>query len=294
MKTIQKIDSIHPQIRRRKRVAAYARVSKETDRLNHSLSAQVSYYSTLIQNHPEWQYAGVYTDFGISGTTMDKRDSLKNLLADCEQGKIDIILTKSISRFARNTVDLLKTVRHLKEINVEVRFEKENIHSLSGDGELMLSILASFAQEESRSISENIKWSLRKKREKGTGGIRYGRVFGYAYDGYNYQIVPTEAKIVKEIYRQYLSGLAMNKIVEQLNAKALTTVAENSFSICQIKAILTNELYIGDRKLQKFYVFDPISKHKRRNHGELDQYYMTDCHDPIIKRELFEKVQIEL
>ena len=181
-----KISRIEPKIqalKKRQKVAAYARVSMETDRLAHSLSAQVSYYNDLIQANPEWEFAGVYADFGISGTGTAKREEWGRLIADCEAGKINIILTKSISRFARNTVDLLSTVRHLKEIGVEVRFEKENIHSFSGDGELMLSILASFAQEESRSISENSKWGIRKTYQNGTDGVRNKKVLGYRYDG---------------------------------------------------------------------------------------------------------------
>ena len=157
MKTVEKIERKLPVLKTRKRVAAYARVSMESERMQHSLSAQVSYYSALIQKNPEWEYAGVFADYGISGTGTKKRDEFNHMLAECEAGNIDIILTKSIQRFARNTVDLLNTVRHLKELGIEVRFEKEKINSLSGDGELMLSILASFAQEESRSISENVK-----------------------------------------------------------------------------------------------------------------------------------------
>ncbi|WP_252210910.1 recombinase family protein [Enterococcus durans] len=163
MKVIQKIEPTKPKIAKRKRVAAYARVSVGKGRTMHSLSAQVSYYLKLIQKNPDWEYVGVYSDGGISGRTTESRNEFKRLIKDCEEGKVDIILTKSISRFARNTVDLLETVRKLRAINVEVRFEKENIHSLSGDGELMLSILASFAQEESRSISNNIKWSIQKR-----------------------------------------------------------------------------------------------------------------------------------
>ena len=157
MRQITKIKPTIPQIVRKKRVAAYARVSMETDRLNHSLSAQISYYSDLIQKNPEWEYAGVYADNFISGTSTQKRTEFQRMIADCEVGKIDIILAKSISRFARNTVDLLETVRHLKSIGVEVRFEKENISSKSSSGEVMLSILASFAQGESISISNNVK-----------------------------------------------------------------------------------------------------------------------------------------
>lgn len=173
MRSITKIEQKLPEIRSRKRVAAYARVSMESERMNHSLSAQISYYNSLIQKNPDWEFAGVYADNGISGTSTAKRDEFRRMVEDCEAGKIDIVLTKSIQRFARNTVDLLETVRHLKDLGIEVRFEKENIHSLSGDGELMLSILASFAQEESRSLSENIKWATRKRFEQGIPNGKY-------------------------------------------------------------------------------------------------------------------------
>ena len=167
MRKITKLEQSVPEITAKKKVAAYARISMESERMNHSLSAQISYYNGLIQKTPEWEFAGVYADDGISGTGIAKRSEFQRMVADCEAGKIDIVLTKSIQRFARNTVDLLETVRHLKDIGVEVRFEKENISSMSGDGELMLSILASFAQEESRSISENVKWGTRKRFEQG-------------------------------------------------------------------------------------------------------------------------------
>ena len=166
-KKITKIEPTKIELPKLKKVAAYARVSVDKGRTMHSFSAQVSFYNNLIQKNPEWEYAGVYADLGISGTDIKNRDEFKRLLDDCEQGKIDIILTKSISRFARNTVDLLNTVRHLKGLGIEVRFEKENINSMSGDGELMLSILASFAQEESISISNNVKWGTRKRFQQG-------------------------------------------------------------------------------------------------------------------------------
>lgn len=182
MRKISRIEPKLPVIQARKKVAAYARVSRDTERLMHSVSAQVSYYSALIQKNPEWEYAGVYADMGISGTDTSKRGEFLRMLEDCEAGKIDIILTKSISRFARNTVDLLETVRHLKNLGIEVRFEKENIHSLSEDGELMLTLLASFAQEESRSISENVKWGVRKRFQSGEIGAANKHILGYRYD----------------------------------------------------------------------------------------------------------------
>ena len=167
MRKITKVEPTIPTIKKRKKVAAYARVSMRTDIMLHSISAQVSYYSSLIQKNPDWEYAGVYSDEFISGTKAEKRSEFMRMIKNCEEGKIDIILTKSISRFSRNTIDLLETVRHLKSLGIEVHFEKENINSMSSDGELMLSILASFAQEESRSISENVKWGIRKRMQAG-------------------------------------------------------------------------------------------------------------------------------
>ena len=190
MRKIIKIEPTEPVLPRRKRVAAYARVSMECERLMHSMSAQISYYSELIQKNPEWEYAGVYADNFISGTETKKRQEFQRMISDCEKGLIDIILCKSISRFARNTVDLLETIRHLKDIGVEVRFEKENINSLSGDGELMLTILASFAQEESRSLSENVKWGIRKRFEKGDPCNR-NPILGYEWVDDNIKVILT-------------------------------------------------------------------------------------------------------
>ena len=178
MPRIRQITPSVTQLKRKKRVAAYARVSEECEVLLHSLSAQVSYYSTLIQNNPEWEYAGVYVDQGITGTSTAHRDGFNRLVADCDAGKIDMVLVKSISRFARDTVDCLNTTRHLKDLGIAVYFERENINSLSEDGELMLTLLASFAQEESRSISENIKWATRKRFEQ---GIPNGHKAPYGY-----------------------------------------------------------------------------------------------------------------
>ena len=185
MRKITRIEPTVPSIKHRKKVAAYARVSMQSERMLHSLSAQISYYSSLIQKNPDWEYVGVYADDFISGTNKVRREEFQRMLADCEKGKIDIILTKSISRFARNTVDLLETVRHLKSLGIEVRFEKENINSMSGDGELMLSILASFAQEESRSISDNVKWGIRKRMQNGMiTASGHFTVYGYRWEGF--------------------------------------------------------------------------------------------------------------
>ena len=289
-----KISRVEPKIKvpaRRQRVAAYARVSKDTSRLMHSVSAQISYYSNLIQSNPEWEYAGVYADSGISGTGIKERDEFQRLIEDCEAGKIDIILTKSISRFARNTVDLLSTVRHLKEIGVEVRFEKEHINSFSGDGELMMTIIASFAQEEVRSTSENIKWGIRKGYANGIDVARNKRVYGYRYDGEKYVIQEDEAEIVRYIFRSIANGIAPNIIIKELHARGAKTWRGYDFCYCNLNIILKNEIYIGDRRMQKCFVADPIKHKKVINHGELPQYYISNCHEPIIDHETFDKVQ---
>ena len=221
MRKINKIEPLMPTLPSRKKVAAYARVSLETARLQHSLSAQVSYYSELIQSNPEWEYAGVYADDGITGTK-STRAEFQRMLQDCEDGKIDIILTKSISRFARNTVDLLETVRHLKELGIEVRFEKERINSLSGDGEVMLTLLASFAQEEIISLSNNVKWGTRKSMEQGIPNGHF-RVFGYRREGDQLVIVPEEAAIVRRIFQNFLDGKSRLETEREFAAEGITT-----------------------------------------------------------------------
>ena len=292
MRKIIQITPSMPQLQRKKRVAAYARVSMDSERLMHSLSAQVSYYSELIQKNPEWIYAGVYADEGITGTLKSKRNEFKRMLEDCENGKIDIILVKSISRFARNTVDLLDTVRHLKGLGIEVRFEKENINSLSSDGELMLSILASFAQEESRSISDNVKWGTRKRFEKGIPNGRT-RVFGYRWADDILVVEPDEVEIVQRIYSEFLSGSSPRKIAKNLNADKITTINGCKWSDFNIRYILKNITYTGNMLMQKSFVYDPISKKRKQNIGELTQYFVENTHEPIIYKTIFDKVQNE-
>ena len=276
-----------------KRVAAYARVSLETDRLAHSLSAQTSYYSEIIRQRQDWVLVGVYADSFISGTETSNRSEFNKLIADCEQGKIDTVLCKSISRFARNTVDLLKTVRRLKELGVDVRFEKENINSLSEEGELMMTILASFAQEESRAISENVKWGIRKRFRAGTAVARNKRVFGYRYDGGRYTIVPEEAEAVRSIFRDYIAGVSLRKIAERLKSFGFVTPQGGSFSHTHVDYIIKNELYIGNIVLQKTFVRDFITHTKSKNRGEFPQYRFCGCHEPIIDEDTFAGAQAE-
>lgn len=293
MGKITKIEPKIPQLPARKKVAAYARVSMETERLHHSLAAQVSYYSALIQKNPEWEYVGVYADEGLSGTSASKRSEFIRMLADCDAGKIDIILTKSISRFARNTVDLLETVRHLKDLGIEVRFEKEQINSISGDGEVMLTLLASFAQEETRSISENEKWSVKKRFEQGIPATK-PRILGYRWEGGTMIVIPEEAEIVKRIYQNFIDGKSRLETERELAAEGITSVNGKRMCDSQLKNILTNISYTGNMLLQKEYVEDPITKNRKKNRGELPQYFVENSHEAIIPMETWQFVQDEM
>lgn len=292
MRKISRIEPTVPTVKKRKRTAAYARVSVESERMQCSLSAQISYYSDFIQKNPDWEYAGVYADYGISGTGIAKRVEFQRMLADCEAGKIDIILTKSIQRFARNTVDLLETVRHLKSIGVEVRFEKENINSMSGDGELMLSILASFAQEESRSLSDNVKWATRKRFEQGIPNGRF-QIYGYRWEGDRLVIHEEEAKIVRLIYDNYLNGLSAEATEKQLAEMGIKSYKGQHFGNGSIRQILGNITYTGNLLFQKEYTVDPISKKSRLNRGEVPQYWVENTHEAIIPMEIYQAVQEE-
>ena len=292
MRKINKIQSTIPTKPMRKRVAAYARVSIEKGRTLHSLSAQVSYYSDYIQKRSEWEYVGVYADSGETGT-LKNRSEFQRLVADCEAGKIDIVLTKSISRFARNTVDLLETVRRLREIGVEVRFEEQNINSMSGDGELMMTILASFAQEEVRSLSENAKWAVKKRFEKGIPNGRV-RLLGYRWEGDKLVIVPEEAAVVKRIYQDFLDGKSRLTTERELEADGITSVNGFTMRDSHLKTILTNVTYTGNLLLQKEYIADPITKKRKKNRGELPQYFVADTHEAIIDMATFQYVQDEM
>lgn len=295
MRTITKIESTIPTIKKRKKVAAYARISMESERMNHSLSAQISYYNNFIQKNPDWEFAGVYADNGISGTSTVKRDEFRRMIADAEQGKIDIILTKSIQRFARNTVDLLETVRHLKNLGIEVRFEKENINSLSGNGELMLSILASFAQEESRSISDNVKWGIRKRMQEGMlNASGHFNIYGYEWQGDELIIVPKEAEVVKRIYQNFLDGKSRLETERELEAEGIRTRQGCVMRDSNIKKILTNITYTGNMLFQKEFISDPINKKRKQNRGELPQYWVEDTHEAIIDLETFQYIQDEM
>lgn len=280
-----------PQLPRDKNVAAYCRVSSGKDAMLHSLAAQVSYYSELIQNHGGWEYAGVYADEAVSGTK-DSRENFRRMLSDCRAGKIDMVITKSISRFARNTVTLLETVRELKTMGVDVYFEEQNIHSLSADGELMLTILASYAQEESRSVSENQKWRIKKNFEEGKPWS--STLLGYRNVNGRFEIVPEEAETVRMIFAWYLEGDGATVIRNRLNAMGIKTRKGNSWSRSPILKLLRNYTYTGNLLLQKTYRENYITKKCIQNQGEKPMYHAEGTHEAIIDMDTFNRVQEEI
>lgn len=289
MEKVKVIPTI-PSIPKRRKVVAYARVSNAKDAMLNSLSQQISYYSDLIQNNPEWLYSGVYADEGISGTKND-RPEFQRMINDCKDGKVDLIITKSISRFARNTVTLLETIRMLKEINVEVYFEEQNIYTLSSDGEFMLTLLASYAQEEAKSVSDNMKWRIKKNFEE---GIPWGaRLYGYDVIDSKYYINEEEAKVVKLIYELYLSGLGKEGIARKLNSLGYKTRIGGKWTESSIRIILHNYDYTGNLLLQKTFRNDFISKKTMMNNGERDKFHVEDNHEAIIPLELWQTVQEE-
>lgn len=290
--TVTKIDIRKPVAVRRLRVAAYARVSVDYAVNEHSLSAQISYYNSLIQKNPEWSYAGVYSDLGITGTKID-RPGFKRLLDDARSGKIDLILTKSISRFARNTVDLLNVVRELNRLEVPVYFEKENIWSNTADGELMLTLLASLAQAESLSISENVRWRIRKDFEQGIHHTY--RLYGYDRIDGELVIDDYEAGIVRLIFHMYLEGKSPDEISKWLTEKGVKSPSGcDSFGYNKVCDILRDLSYTGDMVLQKKYISDTLAHKKMINRGELSKFIVENVIPQIIDKDTFEKVQTEI
>ena len=275
-----------PILQKKLRVAAYARVSVDT--LHHSLAAQVSYYSNLIQKNPAWEYAGVYADEGITGTSTTHRTEFKRLIADCNAGKIDLVLVKSISRFARDTVDCLNTIRQLKEKGIAVRFERENIDSTSEDGELLLTLLASFAQEESRSIGDNIRWGVRRRFAEGIPN-GHKAPYGYTLDGETFRIIPAESEIVKEIFRRYLAGESAYAIAKSLAGRGITGRQGRPIEQTTVKDILSNISYTGTMALQKNYISE--GHIRKRNKGELPIYMVDGVFEPLVSKVDFDKAQ---
>ena len=278
----------------KKRVAAYCRVSTDSEEQLNSYEAQKSYYLQKIEETPDWEMAGLYADEGISGTSRKKRTEFNKMLTACKRGRIDMIITKSLSRFARNTVDCLETVRMLKGLGIGVFFEKENINTLTESSEFLITLFSGFAQAESESLSKNVSWGIRKGME--SGKVHFQNVMGYRKgpDGQP-EIVPEEAKIVRKIYQRYLDGCSLPQIKQELEAEhILTTHGLVRWSPQGIRNILRNEKYIGDALLQKTYITDCISKRVKQNHGELPMYYVENNHPAIIPREIFAQVQEEM
>ena len=287
------VSRIEPKISaKRKRVAAYARVSTNGESMTNSLAAQIDHFRGLIESNPEWDHAGIYADEGISGTSPAHRKEFNRMLADCEEGKIDIILTKSISRFARNTLTLLKTVRRLRELGVEVRFERENLSTTDVSSELMMTVLTSFAQEESRSISENVKWGIKRGFEEGR--MNAFVIYGYRRVNGQLKVVPEEAEVVRLIYDNFLNGYSAAKTEKQLAEMGVKSYRGKHFSRDAIRKILRQEKYTGNATLQKYYIEKHITHKKRKNRGELPQYYVENSHEAIIDKEIFERVQQEI
>ena len=290
MKKITKIDELpQGQLPNTKlRVAAYARVSTDSDEQLESLKAQREHYEHYIKSNPEWVFAGLYYDEGISGTKMEKRTELLRMIRDCKQGRIDFIITKSISRFARNTVDCLELVRKLIDIGIYIYFEKENLNTGDMEGELMLSILSSFAAEESRSISQNATWSITKRFQNGTYIIA-SPPYGYANVNGEMVIVPEEAEIIKRIFAECLSGKGGSLIAKGLNKDKIPARRGNHWSPGTVIDMLRNEKYQGDALFQKGYT--DSNYNRQTNTGQKDQYYYKDHHEAIISREDFTKAQ---
>ncbi len=278
------------------RVAAYCRVITDQEEQESSYEAQISYYTEKIGKNNDWQMAGIFADEGITGTQAKKRPEFLKMIRLCRQRKIDMVLTKSLSRFARNTVDSLNYIRELKALGIAVIFEKENINTLETDTEMMLTIMSCFAQAESESISKNVSWGIRQSFKNGNVPMQYARLLGYKKgDGGNAEIIPDEAEVVREIYRCYLDGMSMNLIADRLNEKGLTTKGSGSpYRKTVVQRILTNEKYTGDALLQKTYVTDCITKKTRKNNGELPMYLVKNHHEPIISRSDFNRVQEEM
>ena len=280
----------------RRRVAGYARVSTAAEEQQTSYEAQVDYYTRYIQSKPDWEFVEVYTDEGISATNTKKREGFNRMIQDALNGKIDLILTKSVSRFARNTVDSLTTVRKLKEVGVEIYFEKENIWTLDSKGELLITIMSSLAQEESRSISENVTWGQRKRFADGKVCMPYGSFLGYRKgpDGVP-EIVPEEAVIVKRIYAMFMQGKTTCSIARTLTEEGIPTPGgKQKWSASTVESILKNEKYRGDAILQKTFTVDFLQKKLKPNEGEVPQYYVHNSHPAIIPPEEWNLVQAEM
>lgn len=287
---------MNKEVKPKLKVAAYCRVSTDSDEQATSYEAQVEHYTNFIQKNDEWEFAGIFADDGISGTNTKKREEFNRMIEECMAGHIDMIITKSISRFARNTLDCLKYIRQLKEKNIPVFFEKENINTMDSKGEVLLTIMASLAQQESESLSKNVKLGLQFRYQNGEVQVNHNRFMGYTKDDKGHLVIePEEAEIVKRIYLEYLQGASLKQIGEGLQEDGILTAAGKAkWRPETIKKILSNEKYIGDALLQKTYTVDVLTKKRVKNNGIVPQYYVENSHEPIIPRDLYMQVQEEM
>ncbi len=280
------------------RVCAYARISTDSDAQETSYEAQCRHYTDYIMDNPEWEFAGVYADEGISGTSTKNREQFLKMIHDCEAGQIDMILTKSISRWARNTVDSLRTIRKLKDLGVGVLFEKENIFTLDAKGEVLITIMSSIAQQESDSISRNVRLGIQYLMQQGKGRLNTRQFLGLTKGGEHndtLEIVPGEADLVRRIYREYLEGFSPGMIARRLTQEKIPTPAGKvTWYQSTIVSILENEKYCGDLLMQKYYVEDFLTHRIVRNTGQLPQYFVEDNHEPIVPKKIFYQVQGEM
>lgn len=273
------------------KVAVYARVSKESEVKHHSIESQKQYLEEYIEQHPDWEFAGFYVDEGITGTTMN-RPALNRLMQDARNGKIDIILTKAVSRLGRNTSAVLKLLHELKRLGVAVIFDNENVSTRDPEGMFYLQTLCIMAEAEARQNSEYQKWAIRNRFKEGIPNS--ARPYGYEMIDHQLIVIPEEAEVVKKIFSMYLSGMGILAICKELNKGGIKTLNGLKWRDTTIYRILHNEAYVGDLLLQKTYVSDYLSKERKRNEGDLPKYLVVDCHEAIIDRETFDKVQAEL
>ena len=295
-KSRQAVRNSHKTESKKIRVAAYCRVSTDQEDQLHSFDAQVNYYTKYITDHENYEMAGIYADEGISGTNTKKREQFKRMIADCDAGKIDQVITKSISRFARNTQDCLEYSRRLKALGIGIFFEKENINTLDSTGELLFTILSSLAQDESRNISENCKWGIRTKFKKGEMHLNTYKFLGYDKDGNGKLVVNKEqAKTVRRIYREFLWGMSPAQIAQGLEDDNVPgCLRQTRWYKSTVLGILQNEKYMGDALLQKTYTADFLTKKQVKNNGEVTQVYIKDSHPAIVDKKQWNAVQEEI
>lgn len=277
------------------RVAAYCRVSTDQEEQESSYEAQIKHYTEFINNNSSWTLAGIYADEGISGTQTKKRERFNAMIADCDAGLIDMVITKSISRFARNTLDCLQYIRKLKDLGIPILFEKENINTLDAKGELLITIMASIAQQESQSISQNVRMGIQYRFQQGRPMLQHNWFLGYTKErGGDLEIVPEEADAVRKVFRYFLEGMTIGDIGKKMEAQGIKTGAgKDTWYFSTIESMLRNEKYMGDLVLQKGYTVDFLSKKKVKNNGYFPKYYVENAQEPIVPREVFMQVQSE-